>query len=631
MSYRSFYRKVLGEKIAEKKVVEGKMKVTYKKTDEGEFERDIGMDVLHNLNNSLIIIDEAHNLTGNAYGEALMKIIRNSINLKVVLLTATPMKNLGDDIVELLNFLRPSDSQIERDMIFSSAKNHTMELKPEGLEYLKKMAHGYISHLRGADPMTFAEKVDMGIKPKGLMFTKISQCYMEKFQLEAYHEAKKIAIEEADALDRKSEAVANFVFPGLDESRKKLIGLYGREGLNQLRNQLKNHYEKINSMIATDILGLKKFNEELITINENTKNITGAILKKEYLKYFSTKFYQAYCDMEDNLFVGGVNKNKDSRTGFIYSNLVKIGIEIFQEILNVNGFLEYDENKNNYQIKDNTKCYYCGKTHKEHSNETSHDFAPATYIVVTGQASEEGAESMPEQSKKIVTTVFSNLLNKDGKNIKLVLGSKVMNEGISLANVYTVQVLDVYFNFGRLDQVVGRAIRWCSHYNLMSESNVFPKVKVYKYAVSLKNSNELSTEEDLYWKAEQKYVLIKKIERVLKEVAIDCALNQSGNMFKEEIDYYNKCVKPNNKLIDIEIKENNKDEPKICPAKCDFTECLFKCTDSILNSKYYDPHRNIYKKLVKSQLDYSTFTANLARSEIEFAIKNNNSKILNNK
>jgi ERCC4-related helicase len=64
----------------------------------------------HNLNNSIIIVDEAHNLTGNTRGEALMKIIRNSTNLKLLLLTATPMKNLGDDIVELLNFLRPEDS-----------------------------------------------------------------------------------------------------------------------------------------------------------------------------------------------------------------------------------------------------------------------------------------------------------------------------------------------------------------------------------------------------------------------------------------------------------------------------------------------------------------------------------------
>jgi len=630
ISYRSFYRKVLGEKIIEKKVVDGKMKIIYKKTDEGEFERDVSIDTLHNLNNSLIIVDEAHNLTGNAYGDALLKIIRNSINLKIILLTATPMKNLGDDIIELLNFLRPSDSQIQRELIFTSAKNHTMEIKPGGIEYLKKMAHGYVSHLRGADPMTFAEKIEMGIKPKGLLFTKITQCYMEKFQLEAYENAKKIAIEEADSLDRKSEAVANFVFPALDESRTKLIGLYGREGLNQLRNQLKNHHDKINNMIAKNILGLKKYDEELISINENTKNITGAILKKENLKFFSTKFHRAFLDIENNLFVGdNEDLNKESRTGFVYSNLVKIGIEIFQEILNINGFLEYEENKNNYRIKDNTKCYYCGKIHKEHeeyndnnskNTNKNHKFYPATYIVITGQSSEEGVENISEQSKKIVTTVFSNIENKEGKNIKLVLGSKVMNEGISLHNVYTVQILDVYFNFGRIDQVNGRGIRWCSHYNLMSEHNVFPKVKVYKYAVSIdSNSGILSTEEELYYKAEQKYLIIKKIERSLKEIAIDCPLFQPGNMFPEEIDFYNKCVEPNNKLLDVVITDKNNKELNICPAKCDFTNCLYKCNSALLNSKYYDPNRNLYKNLVKSQLDYSTFTSNLARSEIEFS------------
>ncbi len=619
MSYTSFYKRVLGEKIIEKKVIEGnKIKVSYKKTDEGEFERDISTDRLHNLNNSLIIIDEAHNLTGNTRGEALMKIIKNSINLKVVLCTATPMKNLADDIVELMNFLRPVDSPLERDMIFTSQKNHLMELKPGGIEYLRKMCNGYISHLRGADPMTFAEKVEMGEKPKGLYFTKITRCPMGKFQLEAYNKAKELAIEEADALDRKSEAVANFVFPGLDDDRKKLIGLFGREGLNTLRNQLKNHYEKINKMIATDILGITKSTEEFININENTKNITGAILKKEYLKYFSIKFYQALVDIGNNLFSSG--EKGESRTGFVYSNLVKTGIEIFQEILLQNGYLEFDENFNNYQVKENTICYHCGITHKEHKETPGHKFYPATFLVVTGQSSEESAEIIPEDNKKLINNFFNNIDNKDGKLIKLVLGSKVMNEGISLANVSTVQILDVYFNFGRVDQVIGRAIRWCSHYKLMSESNPFPKVKVYKYAVCLDpKSNELSTEEDLYLKAEQKYLLIKKVERTMKEVAIDCALNQQGNMFKEEIKFFDKCIKPNDKLLEIDIKPNDKEAPKICPSLCDFTECAYKCHDSVLNSEYYDPKNGLYRKLSKLELDYTTFTSSLARSEIEYA------------
>ena len=200
MSYRSFYRKVLGEKIVERKEIDdNKIKVTYKKTEEGDYERDISIDRLYNLNNSLIIVEEAHNLTGNAYGEALMKIIKNSINLKVILLSATPMKNLGDDIVELMNFIRPVNSPIIRDLIFSSAKNYNMEIKKGGLEYLRDMTKGYISHLRGGDPMTFAEKVEMGVKPKGLIFTKISRCKMEKFQIEAYEIAKKKSIDEGDS------------------------------------------------------------------------------------------------------------------------------------------------------------------------------------------------------------------------------------------------------------------------------------------------------------------------------------------------------------------------------------------------------------------------------------------------
>ena len=49
--------------------------------------------------------------------------IKISENLKVILLTATPMKNLADDVVDLLNFLRPSDDLIKRDRVFTGEKN----------------------------------------------------------------------------------------------------------------------------------------------------------------------------------------------------------------------------------------------------------------------------------------------------------------------------------------------------------------------------------------------------------------------------------------------------------------------------------------------------------------------------
>jgi type I site-specific restriction endonuclease len=52
------------------------------------------------FDNRMIIVDEAHNMVGNDQGKALKKIIENSRNLKVILLTATPMKNFADEIVD---------------------------------------------------------------------------------------------------------------------------------------------------------------------------------------------------------------------------------------------------------------------------------------------------------------------------------------------------------------------------------------------------------------------------------------------------------------------------------------------------------------------------------------------------
>lgn len=613
MSYRSFYKKVLGEKIVIRKTTkDNKIKVSYRKTEEGDFERDIAIDRIDRLDNTLIIVDEAHNLTGNAYGEALMRIIKNSHNLRVVLLSATPMKNLASDIVEMINFIRPVSSPIIKDRIFSSDNNHEMTFKEGGLEYLKNMVRGYISYLRGADPTIFANRVEMGIRPKELRFTKVIPCKMEHFQKIIYEDAIKF---EDDTLDRRSEAVANFVFPGLSEDRKQIIGYYGREGILLLMNQLKTSYDLLNKKIATDVLkGYNTDNEgDLLYISENKKTITGSILKIKYLKNFSTKFHRAMETIYEL-----VPGKRGSKTAFIYSNLVKVGIELFQEVLIQNGWLEYNET-GSYNIKPDTVCYLTMRPYKDYQQAKAkgeklkdengkpyppHQFYPATFVTVTGKTSDEGAEIIPEEKRMILDNVFSNIENLDGKYIKLVLGSKVMNEGISLKQVSEVHVLDIWYNLGRVDQVVGRAIRECSHYKTINDNNKFPEVKVFKYAVSVENG--LSTEIELYRKAELKHILIKKVERAIKEVAIDCPLNRHGNVFREEIEHYKTC-------------KDDKHNEITCPAKCDYTTCDFLCDDENLNAEFYDPERKIYKKISRDKLDYSTFTSSLARNEIDIA------------
>ena len=602
MSYKTFYKKVLGEKIIEKKVVgDNKVKSSYRKTNEGEIEREIVVDKIHNLNNTLLIVDEAHNLTGNEYGEALKKIISSSSNLKVVLLSATPMKNLADDIVELINFIRPENNKIQRDKIFTSDKNHNMDFKSGGLQYLQQMAQGYVSFFRGSIPYTFAKRIDKGVIPNKMLFTPVVKCMMEEFQLNVYNDT----IEKyEDTLDRKSSAVANFVFPALSNDKKSIIGVYSAEGINMVKNQLKSNKNLLLQMINKKFFNgkIKSDDEKNIIYESESKILTGYILKKQYLRKFSIKFYKCLKRL-DKLVEG----KKGPGTAFIYSNLVRVGIDLFQEILLQNGYLEFNEDSKNYDIKDDTLDYRTGMTWKEYqkSKQDNSLFKPATFISVTGK-NEENIDVIPEQKQKIIRDVFNNPENKSGSMIKIILGSKVMNEGVTLENTREVHILDVHYNLGKVDQVIGRAIRQCKHQNVITDEYRYPKVNIYRYVVALKKG--LSTEEELYRKAEKKYLLIKKVERGLKEVSFDCPLLLHGNVFPEEREKYKNCVSP--------TLENKKAGKVICPALCDFMPCDLKCKDPKLN-KLFESKYNSYKDLGKNDLDYNTFNNQLARHEID--------------
>ena len=639
MSYKSFHKKVLGEKIFDKKVSNNKnnkVKKLYRKNKDGDFERDIAVDRIYNLNNTLLIVDEAHNLTDNSLGEALEKIISSSINLKVVLMSATPMKNIGSDIVDLINFIRPANSKINKDKIFNNEKPHLLDFKPGGIEYLKKMINGYVSHVRGSDPLTFAKRIDKGVIPHGLLFTPLIRCEMGPFHKTTYKEA---ISDIDDALDKASEAAANIAFPGLSKDRKSIVGYIGREGINIVKEQLKMSSDLLNKKIG-NMLNDNTDSQEWLYLSQ-TNALTGKIYTLPYLKTFSIKFYTALKKL--NRLVAG---RKGAKTAFIYSNLVKVGIDVFHEVLIQNGYLEYQEEASNYHIQSDTVCYYCGVQYSKHnktnytintsattdtqSDETdsidtsdinsnnnssteyektsvkTHIFYPATFMSITGKSTDENAEMINEHKKIILDNVFSIPENKEGKIMKFVIGSKVMNEGVSMKNVGEVHILDAYFHLGKIDQVVGRGIRFCSHYKLMNKDNIWPYVNVYKYVVALHSDSKegLSSEEILYKKAELKYKLINLIERLMKEAAFDCPLNINGNMFDEEIKKYEKC----------DIHGSLK-----CPAVCNYTKCHYKCNDEKLNFEYYDPERKLYRNIDKKDIDYSTFTHGYAKYEINYA------------
>ena len=101
MSYKAFNKRVLGEKIKNKNIKDGK----YKRNEEGEILRNESYNKISSLDNTLLIVDEAHNITNNDYGLAVKKMAEVSKNLKILLLTGTPMKNAADDLITLLDIM----------------------------------------------------------------------------------------------------------------------------------------------------------------------------------------------------------------------------------------------------------------------------------------------------------------------------------------------------------------------------------------------------------------------------------------------------------------------------------------------------------------------------------------------
>ena len=127
--------------------------------------------------------------------------------------------------------------------------------------------------------------------------------------------------------------------------------------------------------------------------------------------------------------------------------------------------------------------------------------------------------------------------NISGKKIKILLGSPSIKEGVSLTAVRQVHVLEPYWNKSRLDQVIGRASRFCSHKDV-PENKRFVRVFIYVATSPIIRNNNIAETIDQYIKklATEKDKIIKQFEKTIKEVAVDCHLNRNANVHEDEDD-----------------------------------------------------------------------------------------------
>ena len=138
----------------------------------------------------------------------------------------------------------------------------------------------------------------------------------------------------------------------------------------------------------------------------------------------------------------------------------------------------------------------------------------------------------------IASPEFKNMY---GEIINVIIGSKIIVEGISLQNVQDIHILTPHWNFTVTEQALARAIRAFSHNKLEEKGNVVT-VDIYlhttipsivqkgEYIPSIDDSIDLK----MYERSEDKDISIKRVEQVIKESSIDCLVHSKSNS-KENI------------------------------------------------------------------------------------------------
>lgn len=239
----------------------------------------------------------------------------------------------------------------------------------------------------------------------------------------------------------------------------------------------------------------------------------------------------------------------------VYSNFVTLGGTLLGKLLKKRGWVSF-------------KDVLDGKV----SNPTPYK----CFAIWDGKTSDTNKDS--------IKTVANSIDNIDGKMLKLVIGSPAMKEGVSFKHIQHYHIIDPVWNQSTRTQVEGRAIRFCSHFDISENDPILKRhVVIHQYkllypeavdiATTKKLIDEISIDSWIYDKViPRKYKKVKVAESALRRVSIDYylfrKLYKSQNKSTPELDSKVSIFSLSEQLSPFESEPENKRKEKKPPTTC---------------------------------------------------------------
>jgi len=269
-----------------------------------------------------------------------------------------------------------------------------------------------------------------------------------------------------------------------------------------------------------------------------------------------------------------MNILKDSRgLIFVYSNSVEYGARMFAMCLEEHGYISALGN----QLLKSSDEIPRGSMGK--------------YILLTSEISET-------DRRKALDRVKRND-NVNGNDIKIIIASPTVSEGVDLRFVRQIHILEPWWNMSRIEQVVGRGIRTCSHQFLPFEEQ---NCTVYLHVCKLPNSEQELVDEHIYRTfVEQKSKNISAIKHVIMESAMDCPLQQDINSLPEDWKNLQIIQKRSQDEKEVEFKLSDLTSPmeNMGDLTCKVTESVEVPDHERPLSAYIDVRDELLDKFVK--------------------------------